>query len=370
MLNNIHHNIKNQDNLIEQSKISCNFLAESASELQKQIDKISERQKEYCIKLKEKEIELLVEESKYNDKKDVFSPIQNSKNEISKLSQEIDHFHNKINDLTEEQKILQAKKLSFTEAYQSMNQMADKIIMMSAKEEPVKRREFDFKLNILQALESERHRISRDLHDSTVQNLAGLVHKIELCTKLLDMDLIRARLELSNVGSTIKSVINDIRSTIYNLKPMSLDDLGLVVTLERYVKLMMDPYEIQVRIHSNEENLKVLPVINLTLFRVIQEACNNIVKHAKASLIDITISYNTNNITVTIQDNGVGFQVEEKLYEEDDDQLYGLGLSIMKERVFLLSGTIDIQSKEGQGTNIIVTVPLITSEGKYDEKSY
>jgi two-component system sensor histidine kinase DegS len=79
---------------------------------------------------------------------------------------------------------------------------------------------------ILQTVESERQRIARDLHDSTVQSLTSLTHKTELCLKLMDVDPIRCRLELTSQGKILKDIINELRNMIYNLRPMSFDDIG------------------------------------------------------------------------------------------------------------------------------------------------
>ena len=81
--------------------------------------------------------------------------------------------------------------------------------------------------------EQESERIARDLHDSTVQNLTSMIHKIELCSKLIDMDPIRCKLELTMMSRTLRDIINDTRQMIYNLRPMSFDDIGLEITIER-----------------------------------------------------------------------------------------------------------------------------------------
>ena len=90
----------------------------------------------------------------------------------------------------------------------------------------------DYRLSLLEIQENERQRISRELHDSTVQNLTSLVHKVELCSKLVEMDPIRCKLELITMGKTLREIINETRQMIYNLRPMSFDDIGLDVTIE------------------------------------------------------------------------------------------------------------------------------------------
>lgn len=222
-------------------------------------------------------------------------------------------------------------------------------------------------IRILKAQEDERQRIASDIHDTTVQNLTYLVHKTELCIKMLDIDQIRAKLELASMSNTIKSVINDMRDIIYDLKPMSLDDLGFIITLERHINQMMLAHDIHIRLSCDEQIEALLPLVKLSLFRVIQEACWNVIKHAKATQIDILFKVHQmdGTISIVIKDNGDGFNLLE--YQSKSlERNTGFGLSIMKERIGLLSGKIDIQSSKGKGTIINISIPMITC--KEEEK--
>lgn len=215
-------------------------------------------------------------------------------------------------------------------------------------------------LKLLETQEIERKRIARELHDSTVQNLTNLVHKTELCTKLVDLDPIRAKLELQTMINTIKTTINDMRNIIYDLRPMSLEDLGLVITVKRYIKQFIDSTKIKVVLNVENERQINSDIIDLTLFRIIQEACNNAMKHAGATVIYIDLKYKESNIDLVIEDNGCGF--EQHVCKEDqyvsNNSLSGFGLPMMKERVGLLSGKLEIVSAINKGTKISVCVPI------------
>lgn len=215
-------------------------------------------------------------------------------------------------------------------------------------------------LKLLEIQEIERKRIARELHDTTVQNLTNLVHKTELCTKFVDIDPIRAKLELQTMISTIKTTINDMRNIIYDLRPMSLEDLGLVITVKRYIKQFIDSTKIKVVLNVENEKPINSDIIDLTLFRIIQEACNNALKHAQATVINIDLKYNENSIELIIEDNGCGFNQQINKEEQDglNDPLSGFGLSMMKERVGLLSGKLDITSVINKGSRISVCVPI------------
>lgn len=214
-----------------------------------------------------------------------------------------------------------------------------------------------FGINALESHEDERKRIARDLHDSTVQNLTNLMYKTELCTKLIDIDNVRAKLELQTMIRTIKGTIADMRNIIYDLRPMSLDDLGLISTIEKYINEKKSSHNVNIEFKINEEKYEVLPIVNLTIFRIVQEATNNAIKHGKAKKIVIDLFYDDDSIILTISDNGIGFN-EASPKITDDKINSGFGLSIMKERVLLLSGQLSIESDNNKGTTIKVIVPV------------
>lgn len=212
-------------------------------------------------------------------------------------------------------------------------------------------------LQILETQELERSRIARDLHDSTIQSLTSLIHRTELCTRLLDIDVIRTKLELVSMTNSLRTIINDMRNIIYNLKPMSLEDLGLRATVTKFLDGINKVKPIQTELIVMQEEKELSDIANLTLFRVIQEACNNIIKHAEADRIIITLDYQVNNIIVKICDNGKGFCIDKEESEKKETG-HGLGISIMKERVILLSGDMKIETKLGKGTIIIINIPI------------
>ncbi len=294
------------------------------------------------------EMEVIIQtlEQKKEKSSNYFSP--NSKDYSTKdYDEELQNLRLSLNDIEEDE-----KKLNST-----ISQLIDikqKIIDYGPKN-------YNIGINILEIQERDRQRIARDLHDSTVQNLTSLIHKCELSLRLVDMDPVRTKLELNTMSNTLRSVINEIREIIYNLKPMSLDDLGLVTTVERYINQLMINHDIRFSINHNKER-QILPVIKLSVYRMIQEACSNAIKHAEARSINIEISYDESSITVKVSDDGKGFDTEKKNCIAPDYS--GYGLSIMKERVNLLSGTMKIQSTINKGTSVIITVPITKSEGE------
>lgn len=216
-------------------------------------------------------------------------------------------------------------------------------------------------IKILKAQENERQRVAREIHDGPAQSMSNVVLKSELCIKLLDRDLDKARQELINLKEMVRISIQDVRRIIYDLRPMSLDDLGIVPTLERYILKINENYSTVVKFITHGTP-RILPsIISLTLFRLTQEALNNILKHAQATEATVKLSFLEENIELFISDNGKGFDVNE-VHKRIRDDGSGFGLSSMKERVQLLDGEFAIRSQPNQGTRYYIRIPLKGNE--------
>ncbi len=353
--------------LIEERKASAILLRDLAVDFEEQLYSIKINLKSRLSLLEVKELELSERERTKVHYRDVFTPLYNKSLDTNDLLQEITQLKEEIDVILESKEKLNQKIQGLRSAAKSIDILvteAENILVEQDQRQNI----IDKGLSLLEAQELERQRIARDLHDTTVQNLTSLVHKSELCAKLIDIDTIRAKLELNTMSNTIKSVINDMRGIIYNLKPMTLDDLGLTITVQRYANKIMDFNNIQVKVQANEERKEILPVIRLTLFRIIQEACNNILKHANASLINIDINYDENRIHLKIRDNGSGFNMDE-IHPNSPEQVSSFGLTFMRERTSLLSGKIEIQSDKGKGTIITVSVPFSKCEEEKNEQT-
>lgn len=220
------------------------------------------------------------------------------------------------------------------------------------------------KIMMLEVQEMERQRIARELHDSSTQNLVALFNKLELCSNLIDVDAIRCKLELQSSMNYLKNIIADIRSTIYDLRPMSFDDIGIDVTIRQFIEKIRNQYNKKIKFIDEDNILKqdnLKPILKLTIFRIIQESCNNAVKHANAENILIIVKKEQAFLSIIINDDGVGFDTNqlENMKRKDNS---GFGLSMMKERVYLFSGEFKINSEIGKGTSIIVKVPFLEEE--------
>lgn len=202
---------------------------------------------------------------------------------------------------------------------------------------------------ILEKQEIEKQRIARELHDSPIQVLTNCIHKVELCSKVIDIDPIRSKLELEILSNTIRSTINEMRTIIFDLRPMAFDDLGFEITLERIITQIKNDCKMNIDIKYSGLKRKINPITGLTIIRIIQEACNNSVKHSMGKNINISFEYEDDYIDIKVEDDGKGF--------DNSKNSNGFGLSIMKERVYLLNGEFNIASNE-KGTKIYIKIPI------------
>ncbi len=208
-------------------------------------------------------------------------------------------------------------------------------------------------LALLSVQEDERRRIAMDLHDTALQNLTYIIHKVELTRMMVDMDPEKAKEQLVLVNNSIRSVIEEIRSTIYDLRPMAFDDLGFKAACDRLLQKMNS--EQKYCIIADIDDIETDSTILLTtIYRIIQESVQNINKHANATIIKIQCHYFHNILHLYIEDNGEGFKPEEVLKLDSDH----FGLKVIKERVELLGGAFNIISDIGKGTKIDISIEL------------
>lgn len=291
---------------------------------------------------------------------EIFSPRQKkndfAKQEIDKLLSHKEELKETVASLTESANELEEDIQAIREALGQPVEIND-IDIEDEYIESVYYEDTTYGMKILEQQENERSRIARDLHDSVVQVLTNLVHKCEICSKIMDVDGIRAKLELEIMSRNLREAISEMRNIIYDLRPMSFDDLGLNVTLESFINDVKSRTNMEITFNV-EGTPNVLPsIMQLTIFRVVQEATNNSIKHSKGKKLDIVFKYDSDNIYLNIKDDGIGIEKES---EENKQSLHtGFGLDMMKERVALLNGKIEVLTAEDGGTSIEVIIPIL-----------
>lgn len=215
----------------------------------------------------------------------------------------------------------------------------------------IKSRSFATIEAIIQAQESERQRLSRQMHDGPAQALSNFILQTEIAMRLFDMDQIKAREELENLKDSATSTFKQVRDFIFELRPMMLDDLGLVPTLKRYVEALKGQIGKEVNLSVSGVERRFEPYLEVLIFRTVQELLSMAAHQSHASTISVQIDIGDANIRTTIDDNGQGYDTDEVLKET-------MGLKVVKDRVEMIGGNMDIDSHPGQGSRVMFQIPV------------
>jgi len=212
-------------------------------------------------------------------------------------------------------------------------------------------------MGIIQAQEDERQRLSRRMHDGPAQSLTNLILQAEICERYMAVDPARGKAELANLKNMVNATFRDVREFIFDLRPMILDDLGLVPTLRKYIQSYQDKNKIAVSLTVTGKEQRLPQVVEVALFRAIQESLNNVVEHAKASQVQVSIDLrDPAAVHAAVEDNGVGFNVVSVLQAARERRT--LGIAGILDRVESLGGTVSLDSSPGRGARVQVDVPL------------
>jgi len=208
-------------------------------------------------------------------------------------------------------------------------------------------------LRVTRAQEEERRRVAREIHDGPAQTFANIILRLEIAEKLLELDPSRVKAEIKDLKTLVRSNLQDIRRIIFDLRPMALNDLGIVPAISKYLENFQENYGIACKLRIEGHEKRLLPAIEVTLFRLVQEAMTNVAKHAHSPNVDISLIHQDDWTIVRIRDYGKGFDINYALSASEEH----FGIIGMRERVEMFSGHFSIQSALGKGTTIVLSIP-------------
>lgn len=211
-------------------------------------------------------------------------------------------------------------------------------------------------IRIIQTEEAAKQSLVREMHDGPASSLSNFILQAEICQRLFDVDADNARAELNALKAVAAGTFNDIKNFIFDLRPMMLDDLGVVPTLRRYTEAFQENNEAKTSFAITGVERRLESHIEVTVFRGVQELMNNALSHGQATQIQVLLDVGGERITAVIEDNGSGFNTDDVWNKKNSSD--GIGLSSLRERVNLLGGTIEIQSAPGQGTKVEFFIPI------------
>ncbi len=208
----------------------------------------------------------------------------------------------------------------------------------------------------IHAQESERQRISIDLHDSVAQWLAGASYQAQTVEALLSRNDNKAvREKLSTVEDTIEKSLKELRRVVVDLRPPALDELGLNHALQQSLADLSSD-GVTCNFSQDGKQTRLQPSVEISVYRAVQEALTNIRKHADASRVDLSLHYEDDRLIVMVSDNGKGFDLAHTI--DNAISVGNMGLLGMRQRVEMLGGEIDIKTQPGAGTTVIINLPV------------
>ncbi|MCM3763492.1 sensor histidine kinase [Neobacillus niacini] len=303
------------------SEVSMNFKKYSEEEVREAYEKAHQLQMDLSINLQYKK-QLL-------EKRDELERRLNS------IHQTIERAEQLISQISVVMNYLQSDLKQFGEAFETAK----------AKQ--------DLGLKVIEAQEEERKRLSRDIHDGPAQMLANVIVRSDLVERVYrERGGDEALAEIQSFKKMVRSALYEVRRIIYDLRPMALDDLGLVPTLRKYLRTIEEYHNNSSIEFENIGQERRLPAkYEVALFRLIQESVQNSLKHANACQIKVKLEITNTTVNVLIKDNGIGFDTSKK-------KEGSFGMIGMRERAELLEGKITFDSKIGKGTSVHIQVPL------------
>ena len=335
-------NIKNELLLIQQ-------------EIDEVIDKLDSKEKENK-EARQRLMEVSQQFERYSEReiKKVYELAEDTSVEIAVLREKEEQLQQRRRELEERYKKMEKTNSKAESLVSRMGVVKDfldgELVDINDQFDDLRNRE-QLAFKIIQAQEEERKRVAREIHDGPAQSMANLVLRTEVVQQILKEDKDQAINELDDLKDIVRSSVKDIRKIIYDLRPMSLDDLGLVPTLRKYIDDFTTETGIMVELMIRGEERTLPSSYEITIFRLVQEALTNMRKHSDANSGRVQIEFTRNDIKILIIDDGRGF-------DQNDDFENSYGIISMKERCKLLQGDFKISSEPGKGTRISIVLPL------------
>lgn len=320
---------------------------------QGEVEKLSIRESSVINRVKDMEINL--ENYTRENMKAIYNQAQDIQMRLFMMRAQTEQLQAKRNNLKENQtrlmrtlELLSEAPEGFAPTGKSGAKRADMLGAEVSQQEMVTK--------IIQAQENERLRISRQMHDGPAQSLTNLVLQAEICERYFDMEPARARSEMGSLKSKVNSTLQTTRQFIFDLRPMILDDLGLEPTLRRYLAAYTEKHKLEVNLAVSGVKGRLPESVEVAVFRIVQEALANVAAHANASMVQVGIELDEGELNIAVEDNGSGFDVEQKLAAGEGGK--ALGIANMRQRVEMLGGHFQMESGMNRGTKVEANIPM------------
>lgn len=206
---------------------------------------------------------------------------------------------------------------------------------------------------LIEAQEEERRKISRQIHDGPAQALSNFILQTEIALRLFDTDPERARQELNGLKTAAAATFAHVRDFIFDLRPMMLDDLGLVPTVRRYTEAFKEKTGLDITLVVTSPERRFKSHREVLVFRTVQELLGNVRDHAQATQAKVMVDLDQHQVRVSVEDNGRGF--DKAVLEGEGDE--GRNLRALRERLGQVSGVLDLETSPAKGTRVAFSMP-------------
>lgn len=207
----------------------------------------------------------------------------------------------------------------------------------------------------------ERNRIARGIHDGVAQTLAGAVMKLETAERKFNRNPEETIKLIRDSMDKLRLSLREVRESIYELRPYPTERVGLSTAIKKRIEMVKDEYNIKFSFDIRGQEVPLSSMVEKELFDIFQESLQNTIKHARATEIDVLLSYQKEHIVLKIKDNGVGFSLFQAMVKAQNNPHFGI--LNMNDAAEKINATLQIDSKEGEGTDITLTVPKMGLEG-------
>ena len=213
-------------------------------------------------------------------------------------------------------------------------------------------------IQIIKAQEEERLRVSREIHDGPAQQMANLIYQSSICERLVDMKPDEAKRGMQELRHQIRSCLTEVRQIIFDMRPMSLDDLGLVPALKQLINRMDDRGQLKVDFQVDGKDHPLEKHVEITLFRIIQEALNNVQRHSGVDVAKVRMLFAPDHLALVIADEGAGFDMDMMVEERNNAEGNGhFGVLGMEERASIIGAALTVVTAPGKGTKVHIKLP-------------
>jgi len=209
-------------------------------------------------------------------------------------------------------------------------------------------------VRVIQSEEAARQSLVRKMHDGPASSLSNFILQAEICQRLFDVDTQRARAELDALKQSATATFNQVKNFIFDLRPMMLDDLGVLPTLRRYAETFQEKTGVSVQLTVTGVERRLESHIEVAFFRAVQELLNNAHVHGQATHIQILLDLGADKVRAVIEDNGAGADAVEMLSRSQP----GIGLPTLRDRIEMLGGRFSVHGRSGEGARVDFFVPI------------